>query len=122
MLPVPLGELGGPCLGVFRPPLVAHAAHPDAVPRAIGREAGLSDMSVGDDDVALLPVGTMNHWVIVGDSLAGLVAISIGRGDDGPDILRQRDRCFRVVELVADIDPLLVARVPEVEVAVLAEL
>src|SRR5690606_29128079 len=115
-------ELGGSRLRVLRPPLVAHTAHPDAVPGAIRREPGLGDMGMSDDDVALLPVGTLNHWTVVRNRFPGGIVVAIRRCDDRPDILSELNRGLGVVELVTDIGPFLLGGIEQIQVAVLSEL
>ena len=115
---VPFRELGRPRLLVLRPFGIAHTAQPDRTPVVIEGEAILCDVRVRHYNVALVLVGTVGVPVVVGNKLSRAIVVAIRRGHDCPDVLSEFDARLRIIELVADIHPLLLNRHPHVHVGV----
>jgi len=81
----------------------------------------LGDVGVRDNDMALLLVPAVDLRVVIRDTLPCSIVIAIWGGDHSPDFLCQPNTDLAVVELVADVGPLVGPWVPHVHVAVLAE-
>ena len=88
---VPLGELRGAGLFILGVLGIAHTAQTNTAPLVVEGEAVLRDMSVSDDDVTFVLVGSMRVPVVVGDAVARQAIVAIGSGHHSPDILRELD-------------------------------